>query len=382
MRNLCTEQVPASEIYERREKIRDKMEKNGISAYICFNPDNIYYLTNFANFVHERPFILILTATDISFIIPRLERDHVERHKVGSLNLLEYAEFPATAGHKWSDRLIEALPPHGRIGIEAACPASISSIINNPVQIIDLVDKAREIKSLHEIARIAWVSDVMTGALKLMLGSVKKGSMVAEAISGVSPYIYQRSLTEVTHYNVMASKAAGLIQPPEFTDDPHNFSCLTARCQSGGPFVSLIAGRINGYGSEIERTFFLDYIPEEAKQPFDTMMAMRHKAFEMLRPGAIGSEIDAACQNIALKAGYDVPLHRTGHSFGVTGHEAPFLAVGEDNLIKPGMVFSIEPGIYIKNQSGFRHSDTVLVTETGCVSLTHYPDAKEELVIG
>ena len=116
MRNLCTEQVPASEIYERRDIIREKMRKNGISAYICFNPDNIYYLTNFANFVHERPFILILTAADIFFIIPRLERDHVERHKVGSLNLLEYAEFPATAGHRWSDRLIEVLPTHGRIG--------------------------------------------------------------------------------------------------------------------------------------------------------------------------------------------------------------------------------------------------------------------------
>ncbi|WP_231869463.1 Xaa-Pro peptidase family protein [Acetobacter malorum] len=101
----------------------------------------------------------------------------------------------------------------------------------------------------------------------------------------------------------------------------------------------------------------------------------------MLKPGAIGSEIDAACQAIAKKAGYDNPLHRTGHSFGVTNHEAPFLAIGEDNVIQPGMLFSIEPGIYIQGKGGFRHSDTVLVTETGYEILTKYPHDKEELTL-
>nr|WP_298796434.1 Xaa-Pro peptidase family protein [uncultured Acetobacter sp.] len=381
MPSLSAHQVSGQEIAERVRKVRAKMEKAGFSAYISFNPDNIYYLTNFANFVHERPFVLVITPSDVTFIIPRLERAHVERHKVGDLTLLEYAEFPAPTGAQWSDRLRDVLPAQGTIGIEGACPAYLSAMVSTPTQVLNIIDAVREIKSEHEIARIAWTSDVMTKALAMMLGAVKRGTMVAHAIADVTPYFYQRCLTEAPQYNVMSTHAAGLIQPPAYTDDPHNFSCLTAPCEPGGPFLGLVAGKINGYGAEIERTFFLEHIPEEARKPFDTMMAMRHKAYSMLKPGAIGCEIDVACQEIAHRAGYETPLHRTGHSFGVTSHEAPFLAIGEANIIQPGMLFSIEPGIYISGKSGFRHSDTVLVTETGYEILTCYPDEKEELTL-
>ena len=87
------------------------------------------------------------------------------------------------------------------------------------------------------------------------------------------------------------------------------------------------------------------------------------------------SEVDQAVRDHFEKHGYlDALLHRTGHSFGVTGHEAPFLAVSYDRTIEPGMFFSIEPGIYLPGIGGFRHSDTVLVTGDGNVSLTTAPD--------
>lgn len=158
------------------------------------------------------------------------------------------------------------------------------------MKVLNIIDEVREIKSAHEISRIAWTSDVMTKVLAMMLGKVQPGVMVAHAIGDVTPYFYQRCLTESPQYNVMSSHAAGLIQPPAYTDDPHNFSCLTATCEPGGPFLGLVAGKINGYGAEIERTFFLQTIPEEAKRPFDTMMEMRYKAYDMLKPGAIGSK--------------------------------------------------------------------------------------------
>mgnify|MGYP002479122754 FL=1 len=378
---LSADQVSQSEVTTRVNKVREGMEKAGLSAYVSFDPDNIYYLTNFANFVHERPFILVITYADVFFIIPRLEKEHVQRHQVGNPTLRDYAEFPAVAGSRWSDRLQDVLPAEGLVGVEGACPAWLRAAVTNPTQIINIIDKIREIKSPHEIARIAWTSDVMTKALGLMLEELKSGVLVAHAIAGVTPYFYQRCLAEESNYNVMSSRAAGLIQPPGYTDDPHNFSCLTAPCLPGGPFLALIAGKLNGYGAEIERTVFLEHIPEQAMRPFDTMMEMRYKTYEMLKPGAIGSEIDAACQTIAHKAGYVTPLHRTGHSFGVTGHEAPFLAIGEDNVIQPGMLFSVEPGIYIAGQNGYRHSDTVLVTETGYEILTKFPDSKENLII-
>ncbi|WP_252353907.1 aminopeptidase P family N-terminal domain-containing protein [Acetobacter sp. P5B1] len=74
MPSLSAHQVSSQEIAERIKKVREKMEKAGFSAYISFSPDNVYYLTNFANFVHERPFVLVMTPTEVTFIIPRLER--------------------------------------------------------------------------------------------------------------------------------------------------------------------------------------------------------------------------------------------------------------------------------------------------------------------
>ena len=91
-------------------------------------------------------------------------------------------------------------------------------------------------------------------------------------------------------------------------------------------------------------------------------------------------EVDQAVRDSLDRRGYaDKILHRTGHSFGVTSHEAPFLAVGYDRVIEPGMVFSIEPGIYLPGIGGFRHSDTVLITEHGNLCLTEAPETIEGL---
>ena len=92
--------------------------------------------------------------------------------------------------------------------------------------------------------------------------------------------------------------------------------------------------------------------------------------------------IDAAVREAYARRGYGSGvLHRTGHGLGITGHEAPFLAVGYERQLEPGMVVSIEPGIYLPGIGGFRHSDTVLITDDGNVSLTRGPETIEELTV-
>jgi len=72
--------------------------------------------------------------------------------------------------------------------------------------------------------------------------------------------------------------------------------------------------------------------------------------------------------------------HHTGHALGLLGHEAPFFDVGDDTIIEPGMIFSVEPGIYVNGLGGFRHSDTLAVTETGIEMLTYYPRGWDNLI--
>src|SRR5690606_27757470 len=113
----------------------------------------------------------------------------------------------------------------------------------------------------------------------------------------------------------------------------------------------------------------------ESKAAFSAMMEARRRALAMIRPGVSCSELDSAVTEFLTTEGYsgeDQRLHRIGHGIGLGTHEGPWLAEGSADRLKENMVISIEPGIYLKDIGGFRHSDTVLVTEKGFRPLTHY----------
>ena len=99
-----------------------------------------------------------------------------------------------------------------------------------------------------------------------------------------------------------------------------------------------------------------------------------------MKPGTNMGAIDKEVNDYFKKAGFEENLlHRTGHGMGITGHEGPFLAEGYDRELEAGMMVSVEPGIYFPDLGGFRHSDTVLITDGGYVKLTEAPDSLEEL---
>lgn len=129
---LCT--LPeAPEINARRTKAQAQMIKHGLDALVLISPHNVFYLTNFANMVHERPFILVLPAKgDPVFVMPRLEEPHVRIRAVGALDFAPYFEFPALEGEGWDARLAEVLAGHARLGIEFDCPNFLSAALNAP----------------------------------------------------------------------------------------------------------------------------------------------------------------------------------------------------------------------------------------------------------
>ena len=104
------------------------------------------------------------------------------------------------------------------------------------------------------------------------------------------------------------------------------------------------------------------------------MLKARELAVSMVRPGVICGDIDQAVYTYLVSKGYEKNiLHRTGHGIGLGNHEGPFIARGSNDILEENMVISIEPGIYIPEIGGFRHSDTLLVTATGYEFLTHHP---------
>ena len=138
-----------------------------------------------------------------------------------------------------------------------------------------------------------------------------------------------------------------------------------------------------GYHSELERTMVLGEPSSEHRRLFEHMKAAQEVAFDAIRPGARCADVDRAVRGYYEE--HDLlPYwkHHTGHAIGLRYHEGPFLDTGDDTVIRAGMVFTVEPGLYDPEVGGFRHSDTVLVTDTGLDSITgEYPRDLESLTL-
>jgi Xaa-Pro dipeptidase len=358
------------------------MEEHDLDCYVSFDPVNIYYLTNFANFVHERPFILVIGRTGTpTMFAPRLELSHVEARARCDLDYVTYDEFPAPAGGNWYDVYPDLIDSNARVGIEQMMPVGIADRTPGIRVVCDIIDEARIIKTDYEIGRTVHACSIVDLGHARLLELCRPDVLEGTIFSTAGGVMRQQIFADIPEANFIVTRTWAAVWPPSISHDPHRIPALSMPMEDGGPHVSIVSAQVDGYGVELERTFFLGMVPEHAAKPFQAMFAGRARAFEMLRPGQDMAEIDAAVRIVISEAGYgDCIIHRTGHGLGITGHEAPFIALGETRQLEPGMIVSVEPGIYRKDIGGYRHSDTVLITGEGYLNLTHAPETLDELV--
>jgi Xaa-Pro dipeptidase len=371
------------ELNRRLGNVRDLMQENNLDYYISFDPVNIYYLTNFANNVHERPFILIIEKErPPKMVVPLLEKSHVETRALCELEFFSYYEFPAPKGENWYDQYQKLIKKDKRVGIESAMPMGIAEKTPGIKIVADIIDDVRIIKTDYEVGRSVHACKVINKGHKELLKICRPGVPEFSLYQQVTGLMTSKIVTDIPNANFIVCKTTAAVWPPSFSHDPHIIPKIFAEMEQGGPHVSIVYAQVDGYGVEIERTFFLGNIPEKAKKPFETMLKARELAYSMLKPGEIMSEVDKKVRSFITKEGYgDYIIHRTGHGLGITGHEAPFLAEGYDYPLEKNMLISVEPGIYIPGLGGFRHSDTVLITEDGYITLSQAPEQLDELCI-
>ena len=169
---------------------------------------------------------------------------------------------------------------------------------------------------------------------------------------------------------------------PVFSPMPHTTRGVGRKVEKGDCLIDITGVRLNAYGVENERTFIVGKPTEKQARIFNVMVEAQQKAFEAERPGNRLSDVDAAAQKVIEDAGYgEYIMHRTFHGMGLGGHEYPYYTPFMDRKIEPGMVLSCEPGIYIRGFGGFRHSDTVIVTEKGPERVTKFPRDLESLTV-
>ncbi|TFG17874.1 MAG: aminopeptidase P family protein [Promethearchaeota archaeon] len=368
------------EDYEKRlVNLQNQMKVHNLSAFLVTEPHSIYYFTGASYEAQERPFIIIIWASGSpSFLVPKLEEEHMKKAKIGEVS--SYWEYPSPKGDSWIEKLYEILKPGNEVGIEPEMSGIMQSQLSKyNIKPIDLVGDLRLVKSSNELEMIRYTAQNSDKLMGLIMKNSYYGVSVLE-LFGLSRKI-QMSLIKTGMYDPLACSFLSANWPAPHSAKPHSIPPVYGVLKNG-PNVAMSYNRINGYAAECERTFFLTKPTPKEVEIFNDMLAARQLALNMLKPGASCNDIDKIVYDFLVEKGYgDNLLHRTGHGIGQDNHEGPYIARGSTTELEEHMVVSIEPGIYIPEIGGFRHSDTVLITNSGYELLTNYPTDIDTLTI-
>jgi Xaa-Pro aminopeptidase len=253
-----------------------------------------------------------------------------------------------------------------------------------PVDAELIVESLRRVKSAAEIACIQLSCDWAVRAHRRMQDAITTGKTEMECYAPGVTETLAEMLREMPGWRPRGFNGNGLTAmfvAGRSTAMPHGF-VRGHGIQKGDVLVSGAGADIDGYLSELERTMIVGEPTTEHVRGFDAMLALQNRAIEVMAPGVPVGEVELATARLAGDLGIaDNLRHHVGHSIGLEGHEAPFLDRGDEAVMEAGMVFTVEPGVYIKDVGGFRHSDTVLITDEGRRVMTTYPRALKDLVI-
>jgi len=392
---LSVPKVSREELLSRIEALANKANNLGYDAIYLTKPTNIFYLTNVSIIPTERPFSVVIGPNrNLVAFSPYVEKGHLEYRNSLAGNVISqvyyYFDYPSEK-HPMNivkelikkeikpkamlmDNLLGANPIWGYSGPNLSELLSKEGIPTGNVE--GLIDEMRLFKSSEEIELIKesayWASKAIENSIPLLEENRWDWEIAFEASRKT---LYEMN-GKYKPYMPLRGSIGPLVgfrgQVGEFSSYPH--ALVSERPLRKGDVLGIGSGpEIGGYFAELERTLIFGR-NEKAATYFNKMLKLREEAFNLLAPGRKVSEIDGAVRKKAKEIGVDAFLkHHTGHGIGLEGHEPPLLDVGYDFELKPGIVITIEPGIYNK-YGGFRHSDTVLITKSGFEMLTKYPD--------
>jgi Xaa-Pro dipeptidase len=226
--------------------------------------------------------------------------------------------------------------------------------------------RIRAIKMPDEVEAMRRANQLSEQALAKLMTYVKPGMSEREIASKLGEEMVAAGMTSVAF--------EPLVQTGPNSALPHGM--LTDRRLGADEFLLIdFGGRVNEYPADITRTFCLGTPTAEMRKMYDVVLAANRAAVAVSKPGVTMGAVDKAARDVIEAAGYgQYFIHRTGHGLGLEGHELiPQIAAGVEDVLEPGMAYTIEPGVYVPGLGGVRVEDDVVITETGVDVLTSYP---------
>jgi Xaa-Pro aminopeptidase len=350
---------------ERLANMQARMEETGIDLAAIGPTANMRYLLGFVPHVDERPCMLLVDRQSVRMVVPGLNREEVAAHT--GIDLIAWAD--ADGPQEALRQALAALHKPSTLAVDGAMRADnllqLQALVtpNRTMAVDVLLTPLRMCKSAEEIDALARAAAQADRAMQVAVNACRPGATEAEVAWATEAAFRQDGAEEVC-FTLIASGPNGAY--------PHHHSGAR-RLQKGDAIVIDIGASLNGYKSDITRMVYLGEPRVEFLRAYAAVYEANQRAMAAVRPGLLAGEIDHIARNTLEAAGYGpLFIHRTGHGMGLEGHEPPWIMAGDTTVLREGMVFSIEPGVYLVGQFGVRIEDIVLTTQSGVRSLTGF----------
>lgn len=360
-------------MYQNRlQRVRDNMAKTQSTQLLICDPTSIKYLTGYYTEPFERFLALLVTPASSTLFVNALfptpaadaadtivvltDTDNVVSHLADYID----SELPLAV-----DKNLEArwLVPILEAGVCAA-GVELGS---------QFVDNARALKDAQEQAFMRQASATNDKAIDWLKAQLHVGVTEEEIAQGLLDE-YKRLGAEGFSFDPIVSFGIN-------NADPHHEPDGT-RLKAGDVVLFDVGCKQDDYCSDMTRCFFFGEPDPETLKIYETVRAANERAESIIKPGVTFAEIDAAARDLITEAGYGSAFtHRLGHQIGLSVHEPGDVSATHDEKVKPGHIFSIEPGIYVEGLTGVRIEDLVLVTEDGVEILNHFSKEPEVLEV-
>jgi Xaa-Pro aminopeptidase len=344
----------------RVETIRTRLNEVSADAFICFSNPNYRYLSGFTGSL-----AILIISRENSIIISDFRYRTQIAEEVTNFDYVEMnGRIEETVVQQIAELKIK------RLAFESAHLSyrqyahlrSVDSLELVPTE--EWVEDQRQIKDEVEIGLIEKAASVVDAVIESVIEDIEEGMTEWEVANRIYTMIRGFGGKKEAFDLIVASGPRSAM--------PHASPSDSYRIEAGRPIVIDIGAQFRGYHSDLTRTVWLDRIKEpQVLEMYDIVDKAQSAAIKAIRPGIPCIEIDAVARKLIAEAGYgDFFGHGLGHGVGLEVHESPTISRLGKGITKPGMVFTVEPGIYIPQIGGVRIEDMIVVTSSGCRRLT------------
>ena len=376
----------------RHERVLRDARRAGVDALIVLAPANTYYVSGFRAITYSRPVLVVVSEQPV-LIIPELEESHARlRSAIRTIRTYSDMALGGLTGKSTSqlaiDLTVDVMRDLGlrgkRVGFEPTSftvdgHAYLSQAWGEPlVPVKGLVERQRTVKDEEELHLIRVGCELAEHGMRVEVDDSVPGATEVEIMARGNAAMLEVAARRFPDLHITSGSRP---VSGEKAVLPHSIPS-GRRLRRGDVVIHGTGCVVEGYYSEDERTIFVGSPTSEQRRLFDVMVRAQQAAIDAIRPGVKCKEIDRAARGVIEQAGCGPQFtHRTGHGIGIDIHEAPYFSASDETVLQPGMVMSVEPGIYVDGVGGFRHSDTIIVTESGADVLTKFPKTLAELVV-